>query len=342
MDQKCSCKCRAMLGAAVYWLCALGYLIFISPLMAVCVYFFCKEKKKYGTFIMAYDPLFQRYLLHVCGARDDESVNKIMEKGVPGIRCLEPYPRLNYFLCYYVFLFPFIILRTLTGYTPGFMTTTCDSKYLSSIYVNRITYIDALLEKMVTADDIEQLLVIGAGFDFRASTLSKQHPNIKCIELDLHRTQQQKLMACHAAGVDLKGVQLIPRPLETPEDVVTMAKNVDMDKKTLVVLEGVSGFLTPEVMEALLKWLSTGTKMMLVMDAFTESKCCFMKYCPAAMYVRWMMALIGEPILFTIKKEETAKDSVDNMLSSMQLSERLVTVEARDEYVGLLTLISTK
>lgn len=117
--------------------------------------------------------------------------------------------------------------------------------------IARTKYIDAVF-KQALAEQFDQILLFGAGFDTRALRFQTEAQHTRIFELDAPLTQQAKIQ------------QYKKRNLSIPSNVVFMAIDFDKeslpdkldragfhkDQKSLFVLEGLLMYLEPESVQA--------------------------------------------------------------------------------------------
>jgi methyltransferase (TIGR00027 family) len=129
--------------------------------------------------------------------------------------------------------------------------------YAGYFYVNaRTKYIDSVL-RHAAESGIEQVVILGAGFDSRAYRLHDNYPTLRFFEVDLPAMTAVKKQRLRDARIKIPGqVTLASIDFETQalEDVLPAAGYIAA-KKSLFILEGVSMYIS----EA-----STGTSLEFV------------------------------------------------------------------------------
>jgi len=313
------------LRKAAFWALLFAMTSVLLPLWLIMLAIFVNEKSSSELFILGYDTLLQRWLLHIFGARGDPHSCLILENGVPGIEYINNLPKL-------------------TGYVPDFMRTEPDPKGPSALYITRIVYIDGIVETGTKNGDIEQLLVIGAGWDFRGLNTAMAYPNITVIEVDTPKMVEVKLDICREKGIKYgENVTTIPLVLKSKSDLTELRSRIDMKKKTLIILEGVSVFLTGEVNEAiieLLRDLPGGSE--LVADYWIKEKWSWSIWCRARwgkFILRKIMDLIGRPILFDLSRFGGSATLTIDSFARYAAADLVEVIEAEDTYIGVLARI---
>jgi len=113
--------------------------------------------------------------------------------------------------------------------------------YAAYFYVNaRAHYIDAALQK-AAAEGVEQVVVLGAGFDTRAYRFGATHPRLRFFEVDLPATiEAKKSRVAEALGSLPGNVRYAPIDFNTQklEDVLPPL-GYDAKQRAFFLLEGV-------------------------------------------------------------------------------------------------------
>ncbi len=125
--------------------------------------------------------------------------------------------------------------------------------------VNARTHkIDEVLQEMA-ADGLEQVVVLGAGFDTRAYRFAEKMPHVRFFELDLPATlERKKMMVRNVLGhiPDYVAYAPIDFNTETIEDALVRV-GYDPAKKTFFVWEGVTMYITEEAVAGTLRFITT-------------------------------------------------------------------------------------
>jgi len=335
-------ECLQMLTFWSFIVCCLPILI---PIWLLLLFIFVHEKHRNSVFIICYDTLYLRWLLDKCGARKDEKSAKIMKRGFPCIEYFKDLPTLNNTLSYYGFVGLFIYFSELTGYVPDFMRIDPKPTSPSALYTTRIVYIDDVVEKGAKSGEIEQLLVIGAGWDFRGLNTAITYPKITVIEVDTPKMIEMKTTCCRDNDIKYdENVTAIALKLNAKSDLVELSSRIDMRKKTLIILEGVSLFLNFDVNEAiieLLRGLPAGSE--LISDYWIKESCSwkFWNQRYGKWLLRGLMRIIGEPITFELPNIDNFHTSISSYVSHFA-SGSIEVAEASDIYVGVLAKMRRK
>ena len=120
--------------------------------------------------------------------------------------------------------------------------------------ISRTRFIDDLIEKS-TSIDIEQYVILGAGYDSRAHRL-KLPSKLKIFEVDQHEVQERKRSrlpdnTTNKANVIYISIDFNHQSLKEQ----LLNAGFDQNKSTIYTLEGVSQYITREALNSTLKVL---------------------------------------------------------------------------------------
>jgi methyltransferase (TIGR00027 family) len=123
--------------------------------------------------------------------------------------------------------------------------------------VARTPYIDGCLKQCVD-DGIEQLVILGAGFDSRAYRVDELMDGVKVFEVDHPATQELKIERVkEALGALPENVVYVSVDFEREElGERLLAGGYDPGVKTLFIWEGVVSYLTPEAVDGTLSFIA--------------------------------------------------------------------------------------
>ena len=118
--------------------------------------------------------------------------------------------------------------------------------------ISRTRFIDDLIEKS-TSIDIEQYVILGAGYDSRAHRL-KLPSKLKIFEVDQHEVQERKRSrlpdnTTNKANVIYISIDFNHQSLKEQ----LLNAGFDQNKSTIYTLEGVSQYITREALNSTLK-----------------------------------------------------------------------------------------
>ena len=277
---------------------AVGYVLFVIKLVAF--------SRRSGTSATVLASLYTRYMQHRLGTRRDEPCDRLMmvlpNVSHRGLR-LETAPTL--------------LVHRLTGYVPRIYHYPYEGvppmKHQSAA---RTTFYDAALERHIAG--INQLVILGAGFDTRAYRLAETR--VRCFEIDTPKTQAFKREMLKKAGVDTTRVTYVHADF-LEEDWFEKLVNAgfEPDKPSFFLWESVTMYLDREAVESTLRKIAgTATGGVLAFDYFSaeiiEARSLFMRY------ARAVINATGEPWRFGIDNTPPVKERVAVFLESCGLS----------------------
>jgi len=140
--------------------------------------------------------------------------------------------------------------------------------------VARVRFMDDLLNARIK-DGLEQLVIIGAGYDSRAYRIDIPETGFLVFEVDQKATQQRKIRKLKSFLTDIPGyVTFVSMDIEKEnlEDKL-LAAGYDADQKTLFIMEGVVMYLTEAVVGELFTFIAgrSGKGSSVVFDHLPES-----------------------------------------------------------------------
>ena len=173
--------------------------------------------------------------------------------------------------------------------------------------VARTRYIDYYLKQCI-ADGIEQLVILGAGYDSRAYRFDELRPRVRVFEVDHPDTQRAKIQKVKRifgslpSHVTYVGLNLDEKKLGEG----LLKAGYRKDKKTLFIWEGVTVYLTPEAVDETLAFVAENSgkgssiifdyAFQFALDATSDSE--------EAKKWRKAYERRGEPPKFALKEDE--------------------------------------
>ena len=253
--------------------------------------------------------LYTRWMQHQLGTRLDEPGERLMMAlpNVPawGLRLTSG---------------PTLLAHRVTGYVPEIFRYPYQYQGDSPLAhqpASRTTFFDAALDRHI--DDLDQFVVLGAGYDTRAYRLPKG-TRVRCFEVDMPKTQGLKREMLRNAGVDTRRVTFVPADLMT-DDWLAKLENagLDPDRPTFFLWEGVTMYLDREAVESTLRTIAgTACGSVVAFDYLTtdtlESRSLYMRYARAA------LDAVGEPWRFGMESTPPVREQVAALLEACGLS----------------------
>lgn len=170
----------------------------------------------------------------------------------------------------------------------------------------RTRFIDDYLKQHLETG-LEQLVILGAGYDSRARQLESSGKNVRVFELDHPATQAMKRKRLSTApGVSLPRAVFIPIQFEKERfNRKLLEHGYDETRKTFFIWEGVSYYLTADAVDETLKSIRDlcGEGSSLIFDFFPPSVAAGESGWVEAENLRRGLKEIGEEIFFGIDPE---------------------------------------
>ena len=118
-------------------------------------------------------------------------------------------------------------------------------KGLYEYVIARTKYFDSVSSDAII-NNIEQIVILGSGFDSRAYRFQKYITNTKIFELDSKPTQEHKLSCLRRNNIEIHhNISFIPVDFETDDIINALCSyGYEKEKQTLFLWEGVTFYLT--------------------------------------------------------------------------------------------------
>jgi methyltransferase (TIGR00027 family) len=188
--------------------------------------------KKLGVSSTAIEVINGRWTMDVFGMRKDTASVKL-NRLLPN----------NSIAGLWMVLFPSYLRYKISGKNRGYPSFSEPGKEgVSNIVISRTVYFDNIINKL--KDDVEQLVIMGAGFDTRCYG-DLRNSNLKFFELDQAKTQKMKIEYLKKAGVDISNVKYVKVDFSTEHWYDNLEKaGYDPGKKSIFLWEGVTLYLS--------------------------------------------------------------------------------------------------
>ncbi len=250
--------------------------------------------------------LYTRWMQHKLGARLDEPCERLM-KVLPNV----------FYLALRLVTGGTLLAHRLTGYVPRIYRFPFEGEpQMAQEPTARTTFFDAALARHLS--DIEQLVILGAGWDTRSYHIPKE---IHCFEIDTPKTQETKRQLLKKAGLDTTRITFVPADFMT-EDWVEKLVNARFEpgKRTFFLWEGVTMYLDREAVESTLRKIAdTASGSAVAFDYFNADLIEARKDL-SIRYIRAVLNAIGEPLRFGIESTPPVRKHVAAFLASCGLS----------------------
>jgi methyltransferase (TIGR00027 family) len=276
-----------------------GYPLFVVKLVAY--------SRRAGTSATVLASLYTRYMQHQLGTRWDE----------PCARLMMVMPNVSH-LGLHVESAPPLVAHRQSGYVPRIYRYPYEGEPpLRHQAAARTTFHDAALERHLA--DIDQLVILGAGFDTRSYRLPPE-AGVRCFEVDTPKTQAFKREMLDKTGVDTTRVTYVPADFETEDWFQNLVDaGFEPGKRSFFVWESVTMYLDRKAVESTLRKIAgTAPGSAVGFDYFSaellESRSLFMTY------ARAVINATGEPWRFGIDSTPPVRRRVATFLESCGLS----------------------
>ena len=180
---------------------------------------------------------------------------------------------------------------------------------IPGIYLHHLLrkrYIEQQVRKAIT-DNINQLVVIGAGLDTLGLRLSAEYPDLKVIEIDHPATQGLKRSILDSFTLPKGSIDFLPADLgsETLASVLKRCSFHDPKASSLFIAEGITMYLSEASVRELLKSIAdqpSGSALIFTYMEETRPGC--YDFSNARRVATWWLALRHERFTWGIRPEQ--------------------------------------
>jgi len=212
-----------------------------------------------------------------------------------------------------------IISQQLFGFTTklGKLPEPGEETLVSSVG-RRVLMFDRIMEKC--ADEMEQIVLPGAGFDLRALQLTKGK-KAKVFELDQINTLYVKVETLEKAGIKHDWITYIPVDYSNESWVDKLLKaGFDKTKKTLFLWESVSLYLEADIVkETLREMADLCADGSIIAQDFYSKAYSLGEYSKIAKGNMSLIKRMGEPCKFGIDMSNDPKAAIESFLEKSGL-----------------------
>jgi methyltransferase (TIGR00027 family) len=262
--------------------------------------------RRTGVSATLFASLYTRYMQHRLETRPDE----------PAVRLMAVMPNVSQ-EGFRLTTAPTLVGHLLTGYVPRiYRYPYQDRPPMRHQSTARTSYYDAAVQRHL--DGVEQLVILGAGFDTRVFRLSPEE-RVRCFEIDMPRTQAYKVSMLEKAGLSTRLAIYVSADFETEDWMAKLvAAGFDPGSPTFFLWEGVTMYLDRASVEATLRRIAaTAPGSVVAFDYF--SKEIVASRSPYMRYARATANFVGEPITFGIDNTPPARKSAADFVGSFGL-----------------------
>ena len=175
---------------------------------------------------------------------------------------------------------------------------------LSSSIIARVRYFDDYLVKCIEKG-LEQLVILGAGYDTRAYRIGELKGKVKIFELDHPNTQNFKVDKIKEIfGFTPDNVTYVPIDFETQELAEILFKNgYNSSIKTLFIMEGLVMYIPEESVKKTLSFIlkNSGKGSSVIFDYYPQSIVDGTSKLEVGKNIRNYLIELGEPLQFGVE-----------------------------------------
>lgn len=192
----------------------------------------------------AYQPIFSRWFMHELGIRENLLARQLWY-ALPGVSRLGTRMAFG----------PTVFAMRITGMALHWYDFSSSASFMDSFGQRTRFFDEALLQYL---NQIEQVVILGAGWDTRACDLARQ-TDLRVYEVDEGSTQTQKRQSLEKANIDTSQVIFISTDLNTESFLDALAEyEFNPAKPAFVLMEGVTYYLEPEAVKAIFQTVGKG------------------------------------------------------------------------------------
>lgn len=187
--------------------------------------------------------------------------------------------------------------------------------------VARARYFDDYLKASLD-EGIEQLVILGAGYDTRAYRIEGLKEKVKVFEVDYQSTQKVKMeKIIEIFGYLPSHVRYVDADVGTEELFERLMENgYEQSKKTLFIMEGLIYYIPPEGVDNLLSFIvqNSGKGSKIIFDYFPQSVIDGTCDLEVGKRIYQRVKQSGEPFKFGIKERTVEKFLKERGFSKIQ------------------------
>lgn len=176
---------------------------------------------------------------------------------------------------------------------------------LASSIRARVRYFDEFVKNSLK-EGLEQLVILGAGYDTRAYRIEGLKEKIKVFEVDHPDTQRVKIGKIKEIFGSLPDhVIFVPVDFETDNFGERLfEQGYDRSQKTLFILEGLIMYIPPEAVDEILSFITktSGKGSSVIFDYYLESVVDGTCELEVGKNIHNFLVQVGEPLQFGIKE----------------------------------------
>ncbi|MGZ4662372.1 MAG: class I SAM-dependent methyltransferase [Arthrobacter sp.] len=293
-------------------LAAVGYLMGVPKLLLY--------SRRTGVSATLFASLYTRYMRHSLGTRRDD----------PAARLMAVMPNVSQ-EAFRLETAPTLVGHLLTGFVPRIYRYPYEGQPpMHHEQTARTTFFDAALRRHLP--DMEQLVILGAGFDTRVFRLSPEE-GVRCFEVDKPQTQAFKIRMLNEADLAADLATYVAADFENKDWFGKLvAAGYDPARPAFFLWESVMMYLDRPSVEGTLRRIAGAAPGSIVaFDYFSAdtiaSRSLFMRYARAT------TRLVGEQLTSGIHNTPPARESISEFVGAFGLvleEHRIFGAETRE------------
>jgi methyltransferase (TIGR00027 family) len=165
------------------------------------------------------------------------------------------------------------------------------------------------LVRLALANEVAQIVILGAGFDPLSSELQPEFPSAQFWEIDHPATQRHKVRACSESGIGRLHFVAVDLSATGLDGEALIRSGFDPGKRTFWIAEGLLMYFPEDVVSFLMKSLSalsaSGSEFAFTfMEKQTDGQ---IRFNPQTKLVTWWLRTRREPFLWGTSRGELAQ-----------------------------------
>lgn len=181
---------------------------------------------------------------------------------------------------------------------------------LSSSIIARVRYFDDIVNESI-GNGLQQLVILGAGYDTRAYRIRGLEEKVKVFELDHPNTQNfKKEKIREIFGTLPDHVTYVPIDFETQKlGQILLENGYDKSLQTLFIMEGLIMYIPPEAVDETLNFIvnNSGKGSQILFDYYPESVVNGTTALAVGQNIRNFLIQLEEPLQFGIEEGTSEK-----------------------------------
>jgi len=165
------------------------------------------------------------------------------------------------------------------------------------------------LVRSALANEVAQVVVLGAGFDPLSSELQREFPTALFWEIDHPATQRHKVSACSEIGIERVHFVAVDLSATGLDREALISSGFDPAKRTFWIAEGLLMYFPAEIVSSLIRTLSSlsAPGSQLAFTFMEKQRDGHIRFDSQTKLVTWWLHRRGEPFLWGTTRNELAE-----------------------------------